>query len=247
VLDSLTDMIRIHRNHPSIVAWSMSNEPFFTTGGTMSKVSGLLTKSVNLSRQLDPTRPAGIGGAQRPEDSTRIDKLGDIAGYNGDGGTIATFQNPGIANMVTEYGSTSSARPATGSAAALKLSASTTTLSAVDGTQDAQILVSIVDSSGKQLSNTAPVTLTIKSGPGEFPTGPGITFLPPSSSDPQADMVIRDGQAGIEFRTYDSGTTVIEATSSGLASDSITITSQGSPAYVAGTTPAVAARPYKRY
>ncbi len=137
--------------------------------------------------------------------------------------------------------------PASGTAAGLKLSASTTTLTAVDGTQDAQILVSIVDASGKQLSNTAPVTLTIKSGPGEFPTGPSITFLPPSTSDPLADIVSRDGQAAIEFRSYYSGTTVIEATSSGLASDSITITSQGSPVYVEGTTPSVAARPYKRY
>jgi beta-galactosidase len=29
VLASLTDMIRIHRNHPSIIAWSMGNENFF--------------------------------------------------------------------------------------------------------------------------------------------------------------------------------------------------------------------------
>jgi hypothetical protein len=116
----------------------------------------------------------------------------------------------------------------------------------VDGTQDAQLNVSIVDASGKQLSNTAPVTLSIKSGPGEFPTGPSITFSPPST-DPQSDIVIRDGQAGIEFRSYYSGTTVIEATSAGLTSASLTITSQGSPAYVAGTTPPVAARPYKRY
>jgi beta-galactosidase len=88
--------------------------------------------------------------------------------------------------------------------------------------------------------------VAIKSGPGEFPTGPSITFSPPST-DAQSDIVIRDGQAAIELRTYYSGTTVIEATSSGLTSDSITITSQGSPAFVSGTTPPVAARPYKRY
>lgn len=136
--------------------------------------------------------------------------------------------------------------PSTGTAAALKLSASTTTLTAVDGTQDAQVLVSIVDASGKQLINTTPVTLTVKSGPGEFPTGTKITFSP-ASSDAQSDIVIRDGQAGIEFRTYYSGTTVIEATSSGLTSDTLTITSQGSPVWVEGTTQPVADRPYKRY
>jgi hypothetical protein len=32
-----------------------------------------------------------------------------------------------------------------------------------------------------------------------------------------------------------------------LSSDRITITSQGTPAYVDGTTPSVADRPYKRY
>jgi beta-galactosidase len=32
VLASLKDMIRIHRNHPSIVLWSMGNEDFFTGG-----------------------------------------------------------------------------------------------------------------------------------------------------------------------------------------------------------------------
>ena len=33
VLASLTEMIRIHRNHPSIIAWSMGNEDFFNGGG----------------------------------------------------------------------------------------------------------------------------------------------------------------------------------------------------------------------
>src|SRR5206468_12202825 len=37
VLASLTDMIRIHRNHPSIIAWSMGNEDFFNGGGPRSE------------------------------------------------------------------------------------------------------------------------------------------------------------------------------------------------------------------
>ena len=43
-----------------------------------------------LRTKLDPTRPAAIGGCQRGE----IDKLGDVAGYNGDGATL--FLNPGV-------------------------------------------------------------------------------------------------------------------------------------------------------
>jgi hypothetical protein len=118
-------------------------------------------------------------------------------------------------------------------------------LTTVDGTQDAWLLVTVVDSAGKPLSNNVPVTLTITSGPGEFPTGPTITFTP-SGSGAASDIAILDGQAAIEFRTYYAGTSIVEATSPGLTSSSVTITSQGSPAWVEGTTPKVAPRPYTR-
>lgn len=110
-LEQLAEMIRIHRNHPSIVAWSMCNEPFFSAPEAMDGVRRLLTRMVDLSRQLDPTRPAAIGGAQRPLGEERIDKIGDIVGYNGDGATQPDFLNPGIPNVVSEYGSTTAERP----------------------------------------------------------------------------------------------------------------------------------------
>lgn len=318
VLASLTDMIRIHRNHPSIVLWSMGNEDFFN-GGPADRVIALLKKSVAKTHELDPApigRPAAIGGAQARLGGIEPGTLGDVAAYNGDG---VGYDNPGIPNVVSEYGSVSSVRPAayepgwanltvsngmpaqpawrsgvskwcifdhgtqadpsygimgivdyfripkrsyywyrnayakvapptwptSGTPAALKLTTSTTTLGAVDGTQDAWLLVTVVDAGGKPLSNNVPVTLTIKSGPGEFPTGPTITFTPPGSGA-ASDIAILDGQAAIEFRTYYAGTSVIEATSPGLTSSSVTITSQGSPAWVEGTTPKVAPRPYSR-
>lgn len=111
VLQQLRDMIRINRNHPSIIVWSMSNEPFFTAPATIDLMRKLLEKEVALSRLLDPSRPAAIGGAQRPLDQTRIDNLGDLAGYNGDGSTIQEFQHPGFPTIVSEYGSTTSDRP----------------------------------------------------------------------------------------------------------------------------------------
>ena len=89
----------------------MCNEPFFCADGTLPGVKKLLTRMVELSHKLDPTRPAAIGGAQRPLGDDRIDFLGDIAGYNGDGGTIADFLNPGIPNFVSEYGVTATLRP----------------------------------------------------------------------------------------------------------------------------------------
>jgi glycosyl hydrolase family 2/F5/8 type C domain-containing protein len=312
---SLRDMIRIHRNHPSIVVWSMDNEVFFSSGSVMPKVRRFLKDLVAYTHELDSTRPAGIGGSQRGD----IDKLGDVAGYNGDGARL--FPNPGIPNAVTEYGSTMTDRPgkyapgwgdlpstpgadrnqtgswrlpwrsgevlwcafdhgslagrrfgsmgmvdyfrlpkrqwywyrneylhiapptwpSTGVPAALKLVADKTTLNSVDGTDDAQLIVTITDKDGNALSDCPPVTLAIESGPGEFPTGPSITFAPDS------DIAIRDGAAAMEFRSYYSGKTIIRATSPGLKDATIQIISRGEPRFIAGKTPAVKPRPYVHF
>lgn len=312
---SLRDMIRINRNHPSIIVWSMGNEVFFSDPRVMPKVRNFLKELVACTHELDPTRPAGIGGVQRGE----IDKIGDVAGYNGDGARL--FVNPGIPNVVTEYGSTMTDRPgkyepgwgdlphtpgatpneigswrfpwrsgeviwcgfdhgslagrrfgamglvdyfrlpkrqwywyrneylhipppawpSNGVPAGLKLTADTTTLKSVDGTDDSQIIVTVVDKYGKPINNCPPVTLAIASGPGEFPTGPSITFAPDS------DIAIRDGAAAIEFRSYYTGKTVIHATSPGLKDATIQIISRGEPRFIPGKTPPVKPRPYVRY
>jgi hypothetical protein len=85
------------------------------------------------------------------------------------------------------------------------------------------------------------VTLTIESGPGEFPTGPSITFAPDS------DITIRDGMAAMTFRSYHAGTTLIRATSPGLKGLTIRINSLGEPKHVVGVTPPVQARPHVRF
>lgn len=315
VRESLRDMIRINRNHPSIIVWSMDNEVFFSDRSVMPKVRNFLKELVAYSHELDPTRPAGIGGCQRGD----IDKLGDVAGYNGDGARL--FPNPGVPNVVTEYGSTMTDRPGkyapgwgdlpatpgadrgiagswrlpwrsgevlwcgfdhgslagrrfgamgmvdyfrlpkrqwywyrseylhippppwpgSGVPAGLKLTSDKTTLNSVDGTDDAQIVVTVVDKGGTPLSNSPPVTLTIESGPGEFPTGPSITFAPDS------DITIRDGMAAMEFRSYYAGKTVIRASSPGLRDATIQINSRGEPGFIAGKTPAAKPRPYVRF
>jgi glycosyl hydrolase family 2/F5/8 type C domain-containing protein len=101
----LAEMIRIHRNSPSVVAWSMGNEAFFCDPGVLPEVRRLLAELVDLSHELDPTRPAAIGGVQRGE----LDHIGDIAGYNGDGAWM--FPDPGVPNIVSEYGSVMEDRP----------------------------------------------------------------------------------------------------------------------------------------
>jgi hypothetical protein len=313
VLQQLTEEIRIFRNHPSVIVWSMSNEPYFCAKGVLPKVQGMLTKEVALTHQLDPTRPAAIGGAQRGD----IYRLGDVAGFNGDGAKL--FIKPGVPSVVTEYSSARAIRPGkygaawgdlvdgpgdrsqpyfwrypwrsgeslwcmfdhgsvagdegrtgivdyfrlpkrqwywyrneymhipppawpvAGTPAGLKLTADKTTLKSVDGTDDAQVVVTVVDASGRQISNSPPVTLTVASGPGQFPTGPSITFQNGS------DIAIDDGQAAIEFRSYYAGTTVIRATSPGLPDATLTINSLGTPAYVAGVTPAAEQLTYVRF
>ena len=312
---SLAAMIRIHRNHPSVIVWSMSNEPFFSNDEVMPKVRKLLADSVALSRQLDPTRPAAIGGCQRGE----LDKLGDLAGYNGDGASLPEYQNPGIPSLVSEYGSTVVDRPGEydpgwaelartpgavpnksgswrmawrsgesiwcgydhgsrcgragvmgivdyfrlpkrawywyrneyrkvpppawpgdGAPAALQLTADKTTLNSADGTDDAQLIVTVLDRSGKETNQCPPVTLTIESGPGEFPTGPSITFAADS------DIAIREGKAAMAFRSHYAGKTLIRATSPGLRDATMELLSQGGPRFSPGTTPATQPRPYRK-
>lgn len=317
VLEHLRTMIRIHRNHPSIIVWSTSNEPFFTESATLPKVRGLLQKEVALGHELDPTRPIAIGGAQRGG----IDKLGDLAGYNGDGASMTEYLNPGVPSVVSEYSSTITDRPGkfepgwgdlprgagqdpsqkypwhypwrsgeaiwcgfdhgtvcgyslatmglvdyfrlpkrayywyrqeyagvpapeerpAGKPAALRLSADKTSIVGTDGTDDVFLVVSVVDAAGRGLKESPPVTLTVESGPAEFPTGPSITFAP------RSDIAIRDGLAAITCRSYYAGMSVIRASSPGLTDATIAITTTGTPAFVPGSTPAVKPRPYVRY
>lgn len=316
VLSQLKELIRINRNSPSITAWSMSNEPFFTDASTNERMKALLNQATDSVSAWDATRLVAIGGCQRKG----VDKLGknQVAFYNGDG---AGFLNPGVPNMVSEYGSVTTHRPGTfepgwadlkdgynrpewrggqviwcgfdhgtvggtglatmglvdyfripkrswywyreayakgnpnptepewpkqGVPASIRLTADKTTLSVPDGTDDAHLLLTLLDASGKPVNNEIPVTLSIISGPGEFPTGPDICFMPPSE-DEASDITIRDGMAAIEFRSYYAGTTVIEARAEGLPPSTITIRTLGEPSWEAAGCPKVAVRPYKRY
>lgn len=104
-LYALEQMIRANRNSPSVIAWSMGNEVFFSKKELMPKVKILLNEMIDLSHSLDDTRPAGVGGAQRGD----LHLIGDITGFNGDGAVL--FRNPDIPNLVSEYGSVVSDRP----------------------------------------------------------------------------------------------------------------------------------------
>lgn len=282
---ALTDMIRVNRNHPSVINWSMGNEVFFTDSDTQQKAKDLVNELRNLSHLLDPTRKAGMGGVQREGyDSLEIC---DIAGYNGDGGK---FENLTMPNIVAEYGSKAANRPGEyrpfydqiakpgtideyqlqknsaglalwcafhhgtiggnglatmgvvdyyrlplnswywyrehntgvapeqsvdGTAVKMELRASQETLGN-NGTDDAQIIVTMKDKNDQWVNQTQEVTLEVVSGPGVFPGGKEYTFIP--------NKTIRDGKAAIEFRSYYSGETIIRATSKGLPDAEIRLT-----------------------
>jgi beta-galactosidase len=313
VKQQLAEMIRIHRNHPSIVAWSMGNEVFFTAEETLPHARRLLKEMVQLTHELDPTRPAAASGVQRGE----LDRLGDVAGYNGDGAVL--FPNPGVPNFVAEYGSTIADRPGSydpgwgdlertpgavpgkphtwrpawrsgeaiwagfdhgsiagrqfgsmgivdyarlpkrawhwyrnayrgiappewpkpGRAAALKLSSSAPVIQRADGTDDVQVVVTVVDALGRPLSNTPPVRLQIESGPGELPTGRHIDFAP------DTDIPIRDGQAAIAMRSWQAGVSRLRATSPGLQDATLEIRTLEGPPFEPGVTPLAVDRPYR--
>lgn len=314
VLEQMTDMIRINRNHPSVIIWSTSNEPFFTTKETLAPTRELLKKEVELGHKLDPTRPVAIGGCQRGE----MDNIGDVAGYNGDGARL--FINPGVASVVSEYGSNETARPGKyipgwgdlpqgpnqdksqkypwyyewrsgeaiwcgfdhGSTAGKRFGSmgivdyaripkrsyywyrneynqipapperkegipfrivliADKTEILNDGTDDAHLLLSIVDVQGNELSNSPAVSLSIESGPGEFPTGRTINF------DSKSDIEIIDGLAATEFRSFFGGETIIRASSPGLKDAFVKINTKGLPLFIKGKTPLLTERPYIRF
>ena len=102
-LRELSDMIRIFRNHPSVIIWSMGNELFFPMGQSDMQVrKDLVNEMRNLAHLLDPTRKAGMGGVQR-EGFDTLDVC-DVAGYNGDGGSAELpEEGQGMPGHMTEY------------------------------------------------------------------------------------------------------------------------------------------------
>ena len=78
---------------------------YFSNPAVMPEMKELVKRLVAYCKELDPSRPIAIGGAQHEG----LDKLCDVAGYNDDG--AITHQDPGVPNMLTSYGCMSSYRP----------------------------------------------------------------------------------------------------------------------------------------
>ncbi len=103
VIQQLREMIRINRNHPSIVIWSIGNEFGYSTPELMPKVKALVGKLKAVVHAEDPTRPCGqgIGFGNWPQlnDST------EVIGLNGGNSDRRfTVESP-VVSLQSEYGS----------------------------------------------------------------------------------------------------------------------------------------------
>jgi hypothetical protein len=266
----LTEFIRERRNHPSVIAWSMGNETFDVAAGTpMTNCKAFYKVLSALAETLDPSRLSAVGGAQR----SGFDQLASIIGYNGDGATLAQYQDPGKPNLITEYydhagpasyawragkvrwvgygyGSfrtdngglgglvdyyripgpewyqyrqelvgTAYTLPTAGTATKILLTADNLTIGD-DGTDDTELSAQLVNASGTAVDSTAPITLTVTSGGGLFPTGTSMTFNNSTCPDTRC---IRYGMAKMTMRSYTPGAITVTATSPGLQSASVTV------------------------
>jgi hypothetical protein len=267
----LTEFIRERRNHPSIIVWSMGNETFDVASGTpMTNCKAFYKVLAALAMSLDPSRQAAVGGAQRQG----FDQLAPVIGYNGDGATIATYQDPGKPSLITEYydhdgvaaypwragqvrwvgygyGSfltdngglggvvdyyrlpgpewyqyrqdhlgTAYTLPSAGTAAKILLTADNLSIGN-DGTDDTELSAQLVNSAGTAVDSTSPITLTVTSGGGLFPTGTSMTFDNSKCPDTRC---IRYGQVKMTMRSYTAGPITVTATSGSLPSASVDIT-----------------------
>ena len=131
--------------------------------------------------------------------------------------------------------------PVEGEPAKLRLEASKTRDIKADGTDDVQLIVTVLDRTGRELSNSPQVRLQVLLGPGEFPTGRSIDFAADS------DIRIMDGKAAIAFRSYYAGKTIVQASSPGLGSALLELEFTDAPAYQPGKSWQTESRPYVRY
>ena len=248
----------------------MGNETFDCPGGTvMAKCKAFYRVLAELAQSLDPSRLAAVGGAQRQG----FDKLAPVVGYNGDGATIRTYQNPGVPSLITEYydhngvpafpwragqvrwvgfgygsfltdngglhGVVDYYRipgpewyqyrqenlgipytlPVPGTPAKIVLTADASTIGD-NGTDDCELTAQIVSADGTPIDNNPPVTLTVTSGAGYFPTGSSMTFDNATSPDTRC---MRYGMARMTMRSYVPGSITITAASPGLQGASVTV------------------------
>lgn len=149
VIQQLREMIRIHRNHPSIAIWSLGNEFGYSTKDLMPKVKDLVEKMKAVVHAEDPTRPCGqgIGFGNWPQ----LNASTEVIGLNGGNGNRAyTVESP-VVSMASEYGSGRSSRGGHGDR--------------FDGCFD-----------GSSINTTPPMPQIVSNAPVQFAWRPGVSI-----------------------------------------------------------------------
>lgn len=143
--------------------------------------------------------------------------------YNWLGQDTQGYNEPYYGITPPEQGRAEPEWPKPGNPVAIKLSLGPGSNKIIknDGTSDTQIVITLIDASGKRVSADNTVTLSVD-GPGMLPSYDRKTI-----SRPVLDMI--DGMGAVNFRSYYAGNAKITATAVGLKSDSLTLTITGNP------------------
>jgi beta-glucuronidase len=115
---AIRELVARDKNHPSVVLWSIANEPESDTEGAERYFEPLFT----LTRELDPTRPVGFVNVMlAPYGKCRVSRFGDVLmlnryyGWYVDTGDLAAAEraweeelrgwaSEGKPIIITEYG-----------------------------------------------------------------------------------------------------------------------------------------------
>ncbi len=252
--DNLRTMIREHRNHPCIIAWSLGNETVMQMKEPLlSEARRMFHELHDLAKALDPTRPPGVGNV------LPLEGIADINGFNGSRpkedpmgeipivtseyhfghepprmpwrcGVIAwsgiaygthcknkqTGESFGrkfglydyhrlLKREHASYHPDGFTPPLHGTPAELGLTADKLEVR-TDGSDDTQLIITVLDADGNWVDETVSITMKVVSGPGLLPTG----------REWETDTS-HIGRQAIEMRLRKPGTAVVEVTSPGLA------------------------------
>jgi len=112
LIQQVLEMIRIYRNHPSIVIWSMGNEFGYSSASVVTRIQNLLARMITASHTADSTRPVGqgIGYGSWPTFNTST----EVIGLNGGDDQCAYTVNSPVVSFASEYGSCVSTRGGSG-------------------------------------------------------------------------------------------------------------------------------------